>query len=410
MNEGPEVYNSVESMEPLLPASARGRLAEITCQILIASGNLVGQIHAPLVREKVAGLVRAMNCYYSNLIEGQKTMPRDIERALKQDFSSDPEKRNNQQLSISHIAVESRLASKLREENVSPYSPEFICWLHEEFYRGLPEALHWAKTKSGKRYHVEAGVPRDFMVDVGSHTPPHFAAIPAFLRRFCEGYGSAKIYDTERLVAVAAAHHRLAWIHPFGDGNGRVVRLHSQALLIHHGMDGGGLWTLSRGLARARQRYYDLLSNADQKRAGDFDGRGNLSDKALGEFCQFFLETMLDQIKYMGSLLDLPSLRTRIKRYFQFEALDIVRYKEELMRIVRVLADEGEIPRARVLEITGKSGATVAEIIKHGLARGLFSSPSAKGPLQVAFPEKILPFYFPQLFIDLPVESRESDA
>lgn len=407
MSEMPEVYNSVESMEPLMPASERARLAELTCEILIASGNLTGQIHSPLVREKLADLVRAMNCYYSNLIEGQKTMPRDIERALKQDFSSNPTKRDNQQLSISHIAVESRLASKLKEEKVSPYSPEFIYWLHEEFYRGLPEALHWAKTKSGQRYHVEAGLPRDYMVDVGQHTPPHFSVIPAFLKRFFEGYGSDKIYDTDRLVAIAAAHHRLAWIHPFGDGNGRVVRLHSQALLIHHGMDGGGFWTLSRGLARARQRYYDLLSNADQKRTNDFDGRGNLSDKALGNFCLFFLETMLDQIKYMGGLLDLPTLRARIKRYFQFEALDIVRFKEELMKVVCVLADEGEIPRARVLDITGKSGATVAEIIKQGLAQGLFTSPSAKGPLHVAFPEKILPFYFPQLFIDLPGDPAE---
>jgi Fic family protein len=89
---------------------------------------------------------------------------------------------------------------------------------------------------------------------------------------------------------IAAAHHRLAWIHPFGDGNGRVVRLHSHALLIRHGLAGHGLWTLSRGLARQRQRYYAALEAADRGRRNDLDGRGNLSDAALADFCVFFLD------------------------------------------------------------------------------------------------------------------------
>jgi Fic family protein len=242
------------------------------------------------------------------------------------------------------------------------------------------------------------------MVDVGRHTPPHFDALPGFLARFHAGYGGKDILETERLTAIAAAHHRLAWIHPFGDGNGRVVRLHSQALLIRHGLDGRGLWTLSRGLARSRQRYYAALDAADQGRRNDLDGRGNLSDAALTGFCVFFLETMLDQIQFMSGLLDLPTLRTRVERYFQFEALHLSRYREELMRVVRTLVDEGEIPRTRVREITGKGATVSVEIIKLGLEEGLLKTPSPKGPLRPAFPAKVHEFYFPQLFLDLAVE------
>jgi hypothetical protein len=174
--------------------------------------------------------------------------------------------------------------------------------------------------------------------------------------------------------------------------------------MIHHGLDGGGLWTISRGLARQRQRYYDRLQAADAGRRNDLDGRGNLSDAGLSDFCRFFLETILDQIQFMSSLLGLPALRTRVEHYFQFQALHLKHYQEELMRVVRTLIDEGEIPRGRVQEITGKGATVSAEIIKLGLREGLIETPHAKGPLQPGFPPKILDFYFPQLFVDLPSE------
>jgi len=399
-----DVFRHPSAMEPLLPKAQSVRLSELTCEILKASGRLTGRVHSPHVLKRVADLVREMNCYYSNLIEGHKTTPRDIERALKRDFSKNETQRDNQQLSLAHIAVEKLMEERLADALVDVYAPDFLCWLHREFYTRLPEPLHWAATKSGKRYRIKPGCLRDFMVDVGQHTPPDFEMLPTFLNRFHTFYGDKHILETNRLVVIAAAHHRLAWIHPFGDGNGRVIRLQSQALLIRHGVAGHGLWTLSRGLARWRRRYYAALETADRGRQGDLDGRGNLSDAALAEFCVFFLETMLDQIQFMSGLLDLPTLRTRVERYFQFQALHLKRYREELMRVVRTLVDEGEIPRARVQEITGKAATVSVEIIKLGLEEGLLETPSPKGPLRAAFPAKIHEFFFPQLFLDLPVE------
>jgi Fic family protein len=403
-----EIYQHPSAMEPLLPRGQGGRLSELTCDILKTSGCLTGQVHSPHVLQRVADLVRAMNCYYSNLIEGHKTTPRDIERAMKHDFSHDQIRRENQQLSLAHIAVEKLMEERLAAESVEVYAADFLCWLHRGFYTRLPESLHWATTKSGRRYQIKPGELRDFMVDVGRHTPPDFKALPQFLNRFQTFYGDKNILETDRLVAIAAAHHRLAWIHPFGDGNGRVTRLHSHALFIRHGIAGHGLWTLSRGLARLRQRYYACLQAADQKRRNDLDGRGNLSDAALAEFCVFFLETMLDQIQFMSGLLDLPTLRIRVERYFQFQALHLQRHREELMRVVRTLVDEGEIPRARVQEITGKAATVSAEIIKLGLDEGFIETPSPKGPLHPAFPAKVQEFYFPQLYLDLPVEPSPS--
>ncbi|HVV00575.1 MAG TPA: Fic family protein [Verrucomicrobiae bacterium] len=391
-------------MEPLLPQSQSGRLSELTFEILKGTGRLAGQVRSLIVQKRITELVREMNCYYSNLIEGHKAIPRDIERAMQQDFSHGQSQRDNQLLSLAHMDVEKRMEERLGGEPVDVYSPDFLYWLHREFYSRLPEPLQWASTRGGKRYQVKPGCLRDFMVDVGKHIPPHFEALPKFMSRFHEFYGGKHVLETDRVVVIAAAHHRLAWIHPFGDGNGRVIRLQSHAQLIRYGISGYGLWTLSRGLARSRQRYYSSLAAADGERRGDLDGRGNLSDATLGAFCVFLLETMLDQIQFMIGLLSLSSLRARVERYFQYEALHLGRHREQIMRIARALVDEGEISRARVQEIAGRGATVSAEIIKLGLREGYFETPSPKGPLRIAFPVKVHEFYFPQLFLDLPIE------
>ena len=131
----------------------------------------------------------------------------------------------------------------------------------------------------------------------------------------------------------------------------------------------------------------------------DYDGRGNLSDAGLGAVCVFFLETMLDQVRFMGSVLDISQLRARVERYFQF--LEGESYREAFAGIVRVLVDEGEIPRSRVREITGKGATVVAEIVKRGLEAGYFSSPSPKGVLRVAFPDQMREALFPKLYFPL---------
>jgi Fic family protein len=388
-------------MEPLLPVHQGARLAELSKALMLKIGRISGQVHSPLVREKIAVLVREMNCYYSNLIEGHKTVPRDIERALRQDYSNDPVQRDNQKLSQAHIEVETLMVERLKAGDVEIYAPEFITWLHREFYQRLPESMRQAKTKTAELYPIMPGAFRDYMVDVGHHTPPHFERVPAFMERFCSYYGGAEIYETHRLIAIAAAHQRLGWIHPFGDGNGRVMRLYSHAMLVHHGLDGDGLWTLSRGLARHKKRYYAALEGADQTRQGDRDGRGNLSDRGLASFCDFFLQTMVDQVDFMSDKLDLPGLRVRIERFFQLEMLHLGKDAEFLMRVVRALADEGEFSRAQVQMITGRKETFCRRIIQLGLKEGVIESPSPKGQLQIAFPAKVLESYFPKLFLDL---------
>ncbi len=405
-----ELYFQPTAMEPLLPTSASSNLADLTCEILRKAGALAAQLPSPTVQTRVANIVTEMNSYYSNLIEGHKTLPKDIELAMQGEYSGSPEKRANQVLSRAHIEVERLMSARLAAEpSTSIHSPEFLCWLHHEFYSRLPDELHFSESKSGKKYCVSPGMLRDFEVSVGSHQPPHHRALPQMLERFGLFYESADILSTQRLVALAAAHHRLAWIHPFADGNGRIARLYSHASLIRCKADGSGLWTLSRGLARQRKEYYERLGGADQTRWNDLDGRGNLSDRGLAEFCVFMLKVLLDQIEFMSDLLQLKNLSTRMERHLLLEIPGLEgRMRERLARLLKAALLEGEIERGRVGDIVGLSGTASREVIRFGIKEQLIDSETEKGPLSLVFSSKTLESYFPKLFQDLPVNLSPS--
>ena len=400
------MFRRVTSMEPLLPAGGAAELAELSVEIFRKSGELTAALPSKSVRSGVAALVREMNSYYSNLIEGHKTLPRDIERALRDDFSAGEEDRRNQLLSVAHIRTEEAMRQRLAEEpELGVFQPEFIQWLHREFYKALPEAEWFTTSVSGKRHPLMPGELRDCNVDVGHHTPPDHEVLGDFMRRYADVYSSPDIPATQRLIAAAAAHHRLAWIHPFGDGNGRVARLQSQAAMIRGGLDAEGLWTLSRGFARARAAYYQHLQAADQPRANDFDGRGNLSDAALSGFCRFFLERSLDQIRFMTDLIAPFSLLDRIESYLRFTRVDLEsKTRVHLQRLLKALCLEGELARGAVPGILGLKGTAARAIIRRAIDEELVCSSTEKGPLRIAFPHKVLDAWFPQLFTDLPVQ------
>src|SRR6266545_1010522 len=280
---------SVSRMEPML-SEDRQELENLATDLVAKANALAARLN-PALRAGVGDLVRSMNCYYSNLIEGHRTLPVDIDRALKDDYAKDAEKRNLQREARAHIEVQ-RVIDR-GEAPVPVVSIEFILWVHREFCSRLPDDLLWVESPQAKeRQRVVPGELRERQVRIGRHIPPAAADLRAFLDRFVEAYSSPSLSRLRKIIAVAAAHHRLAWIHPFLDGNGRVARLMSHATLLGI-LDTGAVWSIARGLARNVAGYKGHLAACDQPRRGDVDGRGNLSEEALADFTRFFLTTCL---------------------------------------------------------------------------------------------------------------------
>src|SRR6266404_3538940 len=275
----PDRAESIAMMEPLLIGETsrhRGKLTDMALELAQKAAGFRRSLPESLLAS-LADLVRAMNCYYSNLIEGHDTHPVDIERALKDDYSNDARKRDLQLEAKAHINVQKWIdEGGLRGRALTS---EGIREIHRRFGALLPDDLLWVEYPATKeRIRVVPGELRTRDVRVGIHVPVSPGAVPRFMARFEKVYG--RLSRTDSIVGAAAAHHRLSWIHPFLDGNGRVARLTSHALFSRLGI-GSSLWSVSRGLARNVNEYKSLLMAADRQREGDYDGRGNLSERAL---------------------------------------------------------------------------------------------------------------------------------
>jgi len=382
-------------MEPLLPAVGNRRLEDLAVRLASDSAALAAQLAAP-VRDSVGDLVRSMNCYYSNLIEGHNTRPRDIDRALRQDYAQDPERRKLQLEAVAHIHVQSLIDSN-RDPQASPTSTEYVTWVHREFCERLPEELLWVENPdTGRRINVVPGKLREDTVAVGRLVPPSPEVLPAYLARFEEAYRSDRLSRVQQLVSVGAAHHRLLWIHPFFDGNGRVARLVAHAMLKRAGV-GSSLWSVSRGLARRVADYRRLLEGADAPRRNDVDGRGTLSEGALVQFCEFFLDTCIDQVAYMAELLQPGELLRRIQIYMEDE-VRAGRLPDGSFPVLREAVMAGEVERAHARELTGYRERKGREVVSELLRAGLLVSESERSPVRIAFPVDVIERWFPRLY------------
>ncbi len=401
-----KMYTSISQFEPLFPSKS-GELEDLAKELVAVSAKLEGRL-SPVVLADIRELLRVVNSYYSNLIEGNGTHPIDIERAMSGNYSANSQKRDLQIESQIHIEVQRKISERLQENPAEIITHEiFLCWIHHEFYERLPENLRWAKGEMEEKVWVEAGKLRERLVKVGHHIPPIAESLNGFLSRFDEAYNPVKMHGLRPIVALSAAHHRLMWIHPFLDGNGRVARLFTDAFFEKINFEGYGLWNVSRGLARKRDDYRKYLSKADSERENDFDGRGNLSDKTLTEFCEFFLETCLDQAEYMNNLLSLNGFLERLERYVQLRNAGlIVDEKGEKLtklhpyvgKVFSTIAIKGEISRGEVFQIIQMSERTGRTILKNLLEEGLLLSKSEKGLVRLGFPTHAAGYWFPDLY------------
>lgn len=383
------------AIEPVVPTQRLGPLEDLACTVLESAARLSAKVREPL-RTQLAELTRWMHCYYSNLIEGQQTRVRDIEAALTQDFAAEPAQRDLQRLALAHLEAQRWAATQAG----APHSAEFIRALHQRFYAALPEEMRIATTSAGAQTPLTPGELRDRDGEVGSHVGPPHELVPSLLGHFQWRYESADLSRIQRLIAIGASHHRLAWIHPFRDGNGRVVRLFSDAVIRQLGIDGGGLWSLSRGFARNRDEYYAQLANADQERntTSAADGRGHLSERALWEFCEFTLRTMVDQIAFMERLLALDGLERRIEHYVHVAEPVVAKDAAKVFLLLREALYRGEFARGEAGRIVGAGERTGRALLSRALDAGLLTSASPKTPVSLALPAKVLDSYFPQLF------------
>lgn len=381
-----------------LEAPSEG-IADVLADVTAASATLGAALH-PRTARHLADLVRIMNTYYSNLIEGHDTHPRDIERALAKDFERDQRRRDLQLEGAAHVRVQAEIDRLAADDRLpEPASRVFLLWLHRELYRDAPEAMLQV-AGPGRNFVMSPGEWRsrpEHDNAVGRHMPPSSDRVSDFMDYFEERYRLDGLGKAARILAIPAAHHRFNFVHPFPDGNGRVSRLMSHAMAIKAGIGAHGLWSISRGLARgleSRGEYKRMMDLADTPRTGDVDGRGNLSQNALEDFVLWFLKVCLDQVTFMASLFELKSLGPRLKQLVQRSAT----LRPEAAPLLEEALIRGEIDRGEVSRITGLPERSARRVLNEVIDAGLLASDTPKGPVFLRFPIQSLETLFPRLY------------
>jgi Fic family protein len=382
-------------MEPLLISQGskhRSALTDLAVELAGRSSGFRRSLPAGILAA-LSTLVRAMNCYYSNLIEGHNTHPIDIERSLQDDYSTDLKKRNLQLEAKAHVSVQQWIDDGGLLGRAATQAG--ICEIHQRFSDLLPEELLIVKSSNmDKRTKVISGQLRQQDVKVGQHIAISPGALPQFMAKFEQVYSN--LGKAEMVIASAAAHHRLLWIHPFLDGNGRVARLMSYAMLVES-LDTGGIWSIARGLARNESAYKGHLAECDLPRRNDLDGRGNLSEEGLVSFSTFFLETCLDQIKFMEELVQPNRLRQRILMWAEEEVRTGI-LPAKVGNILEAILYRGELPRSEISAILDVSDRQARRVVATLVERGVIISDSTRSPLQLSFPAVLAARWLPGLF------------
>ncbi len=399
MTSANDVIEAPSRIEPARLDDPPAIVADLAAELAAKSAVLGAKLH-PLTAANLASLVRVMNTYYSNLIEGHDTRPRDIERALAGDFDQHQGRRNLQREAAAHMRVQARIDRQAAAGTLpEPASAEFLKGVHTDFYVDAPE--EFLRVGSGDRaFKMTPGEWRSAGgedVSVGRHLPPSSERVADFMAYFEERFRFARLGQAARIFAMAGAHHRFNYIHPFPDGNGRVSRLMSHAMAAAAGVGAHGLWSISRGLARgleSRADYMRMMDHADMQRQGDLDGRGNLSLRALTDFTVWFLTVCIDQIDFMSGLFALETLNARLGAFVaRSQAL-----KPEAHRLLEEALIRGEFDRGGAPRITGLPERSARRVLNDVIAAGLLASETPKGPVSLRFPTATLELLFPRLY------------
>ena len=392
------LYDHPSQMEPLLPAEHRlGPALERASDLIRKAERLAGWSPAgalPGLRQ----LLRAMNSYYSNRFEGQHTLPLEIEQALRNDYAQDADKARRQRLALAHMATEAQLEALWPQWTAQQvWSAQTVRDIHQDLFARLPEADRM-QGEGPQAQLLQPGQWRVSEVSVGRHAAPSAVELPHFMNRWAQVYGQVRRGEMQ-VVAMAAAHQRLAWIHPFLYGNGRVARLHSHLVLGHMGLT-NGLWSPLLGFARSQEAYYAHLAAADEPRAGDLDGRGNLTESGLLAWIDHVIGVCIDQVEFMAGQLSLDRMKDRMAACLTYEE-QVVRQgvrTESLRALHYLFAAQTELDRAEFKTMLGLSDRLATAQVSALIKRGLLLTDSPYGKVRLGVPQHALRFYFPNLW------------
>ncbi len=389
------------NLTPYFPRESESYTTDMIFE-LDALYSKLNQLHSNTPKVILNEIVKNMNHvnnYYSNQIESDGTHPVDIEKVCKEGVIANKTGREDlkKRLALSYHAAQQEI---IQEHYPKPLI-ERVQFFHRSFYDSQflhEDQLYVFDESTTGQIHVKPGVFRERMVQIGNHIPPEPKDINRLLKEWGAHYSlGEKEVGYKKLLKAFVAHHRLMYIHPFLDGNGRAGRLVLESMLKEAVPNSHGLWSISRGLAKSKDEYFRALENAGMIRQGaPYDGVGSLSERGLVYFVNYMNETAIKEIDFMLKLMDLSKLESRLSKFVDFSEKEIP--KEMKMLIPHFLV-KGEIKKSELPKIwhaSERKSRDVQNTLKK-LSLIKDSNESHRTPIRLNITAEVMSFIFPEI-------------
>lgn len=415
LDDAPEQWTDAYGLAPALPEpSDMDELRDLAAEVAIRSRELEATL-APETAQAIGDKVRIINSHYSNSIEGIVSSYVEIEAGLRKEYTPISAERYKQEIGAAHVQVEKAvMRDVLAQPDVNVSAPAFVAQIHQAFFSKLPPEHQFTHDRHGfTRVPVMPGEFRDEPIGIHGKLlgqevnmqigPETGKDLRANMRAFGDLYHQHNFKGSEaKMVAMAAAHLKLGWLHPFRDGNGRTIRLHSTFFMAACGINRSNLWSLSRGLSEKRAEYYNSLFIGNPQPEGENRKLIRFRSENVAMFCEDFLTIAKEQVEFMRGQLRLRTVSDRIDRFAVEHLVGSTygRNKMEAARLLRAVFNEGSIERAKLPQILPTLSERTIRNITSGLVReGLLETAHIKAPFTIGLPDKAMAGYFPDLCI-----------
>lgn len=247
------------------------------------------------------------------------------------------------------------------EENVKDYpiNRAFLSEMHKMIVDGLLPPPNGEGDETPGEYRKT-----NLKINKSSHKPPEWLKIEDYMAElldFVNREDSSK-YD---LLKTAIAHHRFVWIHPYGNGNGRTVRLFTYAMLVKTGfnVNVGRIINPTAVFCSNRNDYYTNLSEADKG-----------TDEGLIKWIEYVLTGLKEEIEKIDKLLDYDFLKKEILIPTISYSLERKYITEVEGKILKKAVDIQVIQAADVKEFfAGKADSEVSRQIRKLIDKKMLS-------------------------------------
>lgn len=334
----------------------------------------------PYIFFQLKNIFQMLESLGSARIEGNRTtLAEFIERVIEGPGRKTKDEKLREIFNIEH-------AIEFIEEHISQNTDiqrAHISEIHKILVDGLTPPPHGeGSCYPGEFRHISVAIKGS------AHVPPDPLLVPDYVCEILD-FVNKPVAPQHDLLITALSHHRIAWIHPFDNGNGRLVRMFTYALLIKQGFQvkSGRILNPTAVFCIDRKRYYDMLEQAD---SGE-------KDRALA-WCEYVLNGLRKEMEKIDSLLDLKYLWETILLpaiSFALERENINRREYDILRAViqnqnmsiksadieTIVGQESPVQRSRIIKrlkdknmimpLTEKGRVYTISFINNFLLRGI---------------------------------------